>query len=104
MYAVVKTGGLQVRVTPGTAVRIGKLVGDVGSAVEFSEVLLVGGDEGDPKVGKPLLAGASVLGTIKAHGRGDKIIIFKSKRRKNYRRKQGHRQDYTEVQVTEIRA
>jgi large subunit ribosomal protein L21 len=103
MYAVVKTGGLQVRVTPGTAVRVGKLAGEVGSAVEFSEVLLVGG-EGDAKVGKPLVSGAKVLGTIKAHGRGDKIIIFKSKRRKNYRRKQGHRQDYTEVQVTEIRA
>lgn len=103
MYAVVKTGGLQVRVTPGQAVRVGKLVGDVGSAVEFSEVLLVGG-EGDAKVGKPLVSGAKVLGTIKAHGRGEKITIFKSKRRKNYRRKQGHRQDYTEVQVTEIRA
>jgi len=104
MHAVVKTGGLQVRLTPGKAVRIGKLAGDVGSAVEFSEVLLVGGDEGEPQIGKPLVAGAKVLGTIKAHGRGDKIIIFKSKRRKNYRRKQGHRQDYTEVQVTEIRA
>jgi large subunit ribosomal protein L21 len=103
MYAVVKTGGLQVRVTPGTAVRVGKLAGDVGSAVEFSEVLLVGG-EGDAKVGKPLVSGAKVLGTIKSHGRGEKITIFKSKRRKNYRRKQGHRQDYTEVLVTEIRA
>ena len=103
MYAVVKTGGLQVRMTPGQAVRVGKLAGEVGSAVEFSEVLLVGG-EGEPKVGKPLVAGAKVLGTINAHGRGEKITIFKSKRRKNYRRKQGHRQDYTEVRVTEIRA
>ena len=103
MYAVVKTGGLQVRVSPGMAVRVGKLAGEVGSAIEFSEVLLVGG-EGDPKVGKPLVSGAKVLGTIRAHGRGEKITIFKSKRRKNYRRKQGHRQDYTEVQVTEIRA
>jgi len=103
MYAVVKTGGLQVRVTPGKAVRVGKLAGDVGSAVEFSEVLLVGG-EGEAKVGTPLVTGAKVLGTIKAHGRGEKITIFKSKRRKNYRRKQGHRQDFTEVQVDEIRA
>jgi large subunit ribosomal protein L21 len=103
MYAVVKTGGLQVRVAPGEAVRVGKLPGEVGSAVEFAEVLLVGG-EGEAKVGKPLLSGAKVLGTIKSHGRGEKITIFKSKRRKNYRRKQGHRQDYTEVQVTEIRA
>ncbi len=103
MYAVVKTGGLQVRVTLGKAVRVGKLPGQVGEAVEFGEVLLVGG-EGDPKVGQPLVAGAKVLGTIKRHGRGDKITIFKSKRRKNYRRKQGHRQDFTEVQVTEIRS
>ncbi|HEU4428724.1 MAG TPA: 50S ribosomal protein L21 [Myxococcota bacterium] len=103
MYAVVKTGGLQVRVTPGKAVRVGKLAGEVGAAIEFDQVLLVGG-EGDAKVGTPLLAGAKVLGTIKSHGRGEKITIFKSKRRKNYRRKQGHRQDYTEVQVTEIRA
>jgi large subunit ribosomal protein L21 len=103
MYAVVKTGGLQVRMTPGQAVRVGKLAGEVGSAVEFGEVLLVGG-EGEPKVGKPLVSGAKVLGTIHAHGRGEKITIFKSKRRKNYRRKQGHRQDYTEVRVTEIRA
>jgi large subunit ribosomal protein L21 len=103
MYAVVKTGGLQVRVTAGQAVRVGKLAGEVGAPVEFGEVLLVGG-EGEARVGKPLVAGAKVLGTIKAHGRGEKITIFKSKRRKNYRRKQGHRQDYTEVQVTEIRA
>jgi large subunit ribosomal protein L21 len=103
MYAVVRTGGQQVRVTPGQAVRVGKLPGEVGSPVEFSEVLLVGG-EGEAKVGAPLVSGAKVIGTIKAHGRGEKITIFKSKRRKNYRRKQGHRQDYTEVQVTEIRA
>ena len=103
MYAVVKTGGLQVRVTPGTAVRVGKLAGEVGSSVEFNEVLLVGG-EGDPKVGKPLVAGAKVLATIRSHGRGEKITIFKSKRRKNYRRKQGHRQDYTEIQVDSIQA
>jgi large subunit ribosomal protein L21 len=104
MYAVVKTGGLQVRVTPGKAVRVGKLAGEVGSAVEFGEVLMIGGGDGEPQVGKPLVAGAKVVGTIKRHGRGEKIIIFKSKRRKNYRRKQGHRQDFTEVQVTEIRA
>src|SRR5262245_27229624 len=103
MYAVVRSGGLQVRMTPGQAVRIGKLAGEVGASVEFAEVLLVGG-EGEAKVGKPPVSGAKVLGTIKSHGRGEKITIFKSKRRKNYRRKQGHRQDYTEVQVTEIRA
>ncbi len=103
MYAVVKTGGLQVRMTPGKSARVVRLAGDVGSAVEFAEVLLVGG-EGEPKVGKPLVAGAKVLATIERHGRADKITIFKSKRRKNYRRKQGHRQDFTEVKITEIRA
>jgi large subunit ribosomal protein L21 len=103
MYAVVKTGGLQVRMTPGKSTRVTKLAGDVGSAVEFSEVLLIGG-EGEPQVGKPTLAGAKVLATIERHGRADKITIFKSKRRKNYRRKQGHRQDFTEVKITEIRA
>jgi len=101
MYAVVKTGGLQVRVTPGKAVRVGKLPGDVGAAVEFSEVLLVGG-EGEARVGKPLVAGAKVLATIKSHGRGEKITIFKAKRRKRYRRKIGHRQEYTQIKVEKI--
>ena len=75
--------------------------GAVGERVEFDEVLLVGG-EGEPRVGQPLVSGAKVVGTILRHGRGQKITIFKSKRRKNYRRKQGHRQDYTEVRVETI--
>ncbi len=101
MYAVVKTGGKQVRVAPGKAVRVEKLGGAVGDAVEFSEVLLVGG-EGDTRVGEPLVSGARVRGTITAQGRGPKIVMFKQKRRKNYRRKQGHRQSYTEVRVESI--
>ncbi|MBW2240853.1 MAG: 50S ribosomal protein L21 [Deltaproteobacteria bacterium] len=101
MYAVVKTGGKQVRVSPGQAVRVEKLAGSVGDAVEFGEVLLVGG-EGDPQVGTPLVSGANVVGTITAQARGPKITIFKMKRRKGYRRKQGHRQAYTEVRVESI--
>jgi large subunit ribosomal protein L21 len=101
MYAVVRTGGKQVRVSPGQAVRVERLPGAVGDRVELAEVLLVGG-EGDTRVGQPVLAGARVVGTITAQGRGPKITIFKQKRRKNYRRKQGHRQEYTELRVEAI--
>jgi large subunit ribosomal protein L21 len=101
MYAVVKTGGKQVRVAPGQAVRVEKLPGEVGDDVTFDEVLLVGGDA-DAKVGTPLVEGAKVKGKITHQGRHPKIIVFKLKRRKNYRRKQGHRQYYTEVTVDSI--
>jgi large subunit ribosomal protein L21 len=101
MYAVFRTGGKQVRVAPGQAVRVEKLPGAVGEKVEFDQVLLVGG-EGEARVGTPVLAGARVVGRITAQGRGPKLVIFKAKRRKNYRRKQGHRQDYTEVTVESI--
>jgi large subunit ribosomal protein L21 len=101
MYAVVRTGGKQVRMLPGAAVRVEKLPGAVGERIEFGEVLLVAG-EGASRVGTPLVAGARVVGTITAQGRGPKITIFKQKRRKNYRRKQGHRQSYTEVRVESI--
>jgi large subunit ribosomal protein L21 len=101
MYAVVRTGGKQVRVAPGQAVRVETLAGVPGERVAFDEVLLVGG-EGEPRLGRPLVPGARVVGTIVRHGRARKLTIFKSKRRKNYRRKQGHRQDYTEVRVEAI--
>ncbi|MBW2272230.1 MAG: 50S ribosomal protein L21 [Deltaproteobacteria bacterium] len=101
MYAVVRTGGKQVRVSPGDSVRVEKLTGEVGQRIELDEVLLVGG-EGDLKVGKPTVDGAKVLGTITAQDRHPKITVFKMKRRKGYRRKQGHRQSYTEVHVDEI--
>ena len=101
MYAVVRSGGKQVRVSPGTAVRVEKLPGDVGDAIELAEVLLVGG-EGETRVGQPLVDGAKVVGKITAQGRGPKIIVWKQKRRKNYRRKQGHRQDFTEITVESI--
>jgi large subunit ribosomal protein L21 len=101
MYAVVRSGGKQVRVSPGAEVRVEKLPGNVGDAVELAEVLLVGGEDGT-RVGQPLVEGAKVVGKITAQGRGPKIIIWKQKRRKNYRRKQGHRQDYTEIAVESI--
>lgn len=101
MYAVVRTGGKQVRVSPGQAVRVERLQGAVGDRIELAEVLLVSG-EGDTRVGQPVVAGARVVGTITAQGRGPKITIFKQKRRKNYRRKQGHRQEYTELRVEAI--
>jgi large subunit ribosomal protein L21 len=101
MYAVVRTGGKQVRVAPGKAVRVETLPGAVGERVAFDEVLMVAG-EGEPRLGRPLVTGARVVGTILRHGRARKITIFKSKRRKNYRRKQGHRQDFTEVRVEAI--
>jgi len=101
MYAVVKTGGKQVRVTPGQAVRVEKLAGSVGDSVEFEEVLLLGG-EGETRVGTPLVVGARVSGTITAQARSPKITVFKMKRRKGYRVKQGHRQAYTEVRVESI--
>ncbi len=103
MYAVVRTGGKQVRVSPGDAVWIEKLSGQVGDTVELDEVLLIGGD-GETRVGAPRVDGAKVVATITAHGRGEKIVVFKMKRRKGYRRKQGHRQDYTQVQIDRIDA
>ena len=103
MYAVVRTGGKQVRVAPGDAVRVEKLDGAVGDRIELDEVLLVAG-EGDARIGTPLVEGAKVVGTITAQERGEKITIFKMKRRKGYRRKTGHRQSYTEVRVDEIEA
>ncbi|HTF36081.1 MAG TPA: 50S ribosomal protein L21 [Myxococcota bacterium] len=104
MYAVVRTGGKQVRVRPGDAVRVEKLTGAVGEHVTLGEVLLLGGSEGADRVGTPLVPGASVVGTILAQKRGPKITIFKMKRRKGYRRKQGHRQEYTEILIDRIEA
>ena len=100
MYAVIRTGGKQYRVSEGDRLRIEKLPGDVGSTVAFTDVLMVGGDK--VTIGKPVVAGAKVNAEIVAQDRGKKIIVFKMRRRKNYRRKRGHRQWYTEVKVTGI--
>jgi large subunit ribosomal protein L21 len=107
MYAVIKTGGKQYRVAEGQKLRVEKLAGNAGDKVTFSEVLLVGaaGSGGDtPKIGRPLVSGASVAAEITAQDRGKKIVVFKFKRRKNYRRKNGHRQPYTELKITGITA
>lgn len=102
MYAVIRTGGKQYRVSEGQTLRVEKLPGSAGDKVTFGEVLLVGGDT--PKIGQPLVTGASVSAEIKAQDRGPKIVIFKFRRRKNYRRKTGHRQPYTELKITGISA
>ncbi|MBI4703424.1 MAG: 50S ribosomal protein L21 [Deltaproteobacteria bacterium] len=102
MYAVIRTGGKQYRVAEGESVRLERLPGQPGEAVSFPEVLLVGGAEG-ARVGRPLVEGARVEGTIVAQDRAKKIIVFKLRRRKNYRRKAGHRQQYTDVKITGIR-
>ena len=99
-YAVIRTGGKQYRVEPGSLIRVEKLAGDVGSAVEFTEVLLAGGDA--IRVGTPFVEGATVRGEIVGHLRDRKVLVFKKKRRKNYRRRRGHRQSLTTVRVTEI--
>jgi large subunit ribosomal protein L21 len=102
MYAVVETGGKQVRMNPGLSVRVEKLAGEVGDTIELSDVLLIGGDAQVVKVGTPKLEGAKVVGTIIAQGRHPKIRVFKMKRRKGYRRTTGHRQSYTEIRVDRI--
>jgi large subunit ribosomal protein L21 len=103
MYAVVRSGSKQLRVEPGQRVRVEKLPGQVGDSIALGDVLLVGND-GGARIGTPTLAGARVVGTITAQDRGPKITIFKVKRRNNYRRKQGHRQAYTEIRITGINA
>ena len=100
MYAVVRTGGKQYKVAPEQRVRVEKLPGEVGDQIELEDVLMTGGDA--IKIGQPTVEGAKVVGTITDQGRGPKIVVFKLKRRKNYRRKQGHRQDYTEIRVDTI--
>ena len=101
MYAVVKTGGKQYRLGVGDSVKVEKLPDEVGNIVELSQILMVS-DGGEVKVGTPLVTGASVKAEIVGHGRNKKIRVFKMKRRKKYRRTQGHRQAFTQLKVTEI--
>ena len=101
MYAVIKTGGKQYRVAANDVLEIERLPGDAGAKVEFTEVLMVG--EGEAvKVGKPLVAGAKVLAELVEQTRGPKLIAFKKRRRKNSRRKKGHRQDLSTIRITDI--
>lgn len=100
-YAIIRTGGKQYRAEPGKTLRIATLLGEAGSEVEFNEVLL-GSDGETTRTGVPTLAGARVTAEIVKHGKGEKIVVFKFKRRKNYARKQGHRQKFTEVRIKDI--
>jgi large subunit ribosomal protein L21 len=100
MYAVIQTGGKQYRVQPGEHLRVEKLPGDKGAKLTFDKVLMVGGDA--PRVGKPYVAGVRVTAEVVAQDRAKKIIVFKLRRRKNYRRKYGHRQPFTELRITGI--
>jgi large subunit ribosomal protein L21 len=103
MFAVIKTGGKQYRVSPTDTITIEKLDGEAGDAVSFDQVLLVGGADGaEPALGAPLVAGATVAGEIVGQTRGDKVIAFKKRRRKNSKRKRGHRQSLTMVKITDI--
>ena len=105
MYAVIQTGGKQYRVEPGQTVKVEKLAGDKGAAVTFDQVLLVSsGDGANVNIGKPMVAGAKVTGQIVEQGRGEKLVVFKFRRRKNYVRRNGHRQDYTAVKIAEIKS
>jgi large subunit ribosomal protein L21 len=101
MYAVIKSGGKQYRVAPGEKLRVEQLRAEVGAEVNLGDVLLVG-EGSNLRLGQPTLAGVSVKATVLAHGRGEKVHIFKMRRRKNYHRNQGHRQGYTELKIDGI--
>lgn len=101
MYAVIRTGGKQYRVSEGERLRVEKLDGAVGDSLQFDQVLMLGGEK--VQIGKPLIAGATVMAEIIAQDRAKKIIVYKYRRRKNYRRKAGHRQPFTELKVTSIK-
>ena len=101
MYAVIVTGGRQYRVMQGETLRVEKLEGEVGAAIKFDQVLLVGSGE-DISLGTPHVGGASVAAKIVSHGRGDKIRIIKFRRRKHHQKQMGHRQYYTEIEIGEI--
>ena len=101
MYAVVRTGGKQHRVTPGERLKVEKLVGDVGGEIALNDVLLVGGN-GEVKIGQPLVAGALVKAVVREQGRGEKVRVFKRRKRKGFHKTIGHRQSYTEIEIKEI--
>lgn len=101
MYAVIKTGGKQYKVAAGDYLKVEKLDGDVGSKVVIDKILMVA-DGDNVTIGSPLVTGAKVNATVLSHGKGDKVMIFKFHRRKHYRKTQGHRQSYTEIQIDDI--
>jgi large subunit ribosomal protein L21 len=103
MYAVIKTGGKQYRVTNGLKLKVEQIPADVGAEITLDQVLMAGEGE-SVKIGAPFLAGATVKATVVSHGRHDKVKIFKMRRRKHYQKHQGHRQNYTELRIDSIAA
>ena len=103
MYAIIRAGGKQYRVQQGDVVRVERIPGDVGATVTLEDVLLVGGGDGQPRLGGPKVAGASVVGTVVEQGRDAKVRVFKYKKRKHYRRTRGHRQSFTAVRIEAVR-
>ncbi|HET9113143.1 MAG: 50S ribosomal protein L21 [Burkholderiales bacterium] len=103
MYAVIKTGGKQYRIVAGEKIKVEQIPADVGSEIVLDQVFMLA-DGSDIKVGTPLVNGAKVTATIISHGRHDKVRIFKMRRRKHYQKHQGHRQNYTEIQISGISA
>ncbi len=103
MYAVIKTGGKQYKVEAGATLKVEKLLGEVGSKVVIDKVLMIADGE-KTTIGAPIIAGAKVSATVLSHGRADKVMIFKFRRRKHYRKTQGHRQSFTEIKIDAIAA
>ena len=101
MYAVIESGGKQYRVAPGDVIRVETLDVAAGESINLDRVLMVADEQG-VRMGTPMLSGATVTATVRAHGRGVKVHIFKMRRRKNYRRNAGHRQNYTELEITKV--
>ena|SRR5689334_21561928 len=101
MFAVVKTGGKQYKVAPGEKLKVERIVADVGTEVTLDQVLMIGEGE-SVRVGQPMVEGAAVKATVVSQGRGDKVKIFKMRRRKHYQKHQGHRQSYTELRIDSI--
>jgi large subunit ribosomal protein L21 len=103
MYAVIKTGGKQYKVVAGEKIKVEQIAADVGQEIVLDQVLAIGSGA-DIKLGTPLVEGASVKATVVAHGRHDKVRIFKMRRRKHYQKRQGHRQNYTELEIGAVQA
>jgi large subunit ribosomal protein L21 len=102
MYAVIRTGGKQYRVASGQVLKVERLAGEVGATIAFDQVLMVGDGDDEPRIGAPLVDGAQVTAEVLEQGKAPKVIVFKKKRRKNYRRKRGHRQLQTVLRIRDI--
>ena len=102
MYAVVKTGGKQYKVAPGEKLKIARIPADVGAEVTLDQVLMIVGEGDSVRLGQPIVSGAAVKATVVSQGRGEKVKIFKMRRRKHYQKHQGHRQNYTELRIDSI--